>query len=57
MKPEKRDAVEKAQDILARYVEPGPRDCDPQGIGGVTEGARRYRRSLEPGAARFLEGT
>ena len=30
MKPEKRvtDAVEKAQDILARYVEPGPRDCE-----------------------------
>ena len=30
MKPQKRvtDAVEKAQDILAQYVEPGPRDCD-----------------------------
>jgi len=30
MKPEKRvtDAVEKAQDILAQYVEPGPRDCE-----------------------------
>jgi hypothetical protein len=29
MKPEKRVtvAVEKAQDILARYVERGPRDC------------------------------
>jgi hypothetical protein len=30
MKPQKRvtDAVEKAQDILARYVEPGPRGCE-----------------------------
>jgi hypothetical protein len=30
MKPQKRvtDAVEKAQDILAHYVEPGPRDCE-----------------------------
>jgi hypothetical protein len=30
MKPEKRvtTAIEKAQDILAHYVEPGPRDCE-----------------------------
>jgi hypothetical protein len=30
MKSEKRitDAVEKAQDILAHYVEPGPRNCE-----------------------------
>jgi hypothetical protein len=30
MKPEQRvtDAVEKAQDILAHYVEPGPRNCE-----------------------------
>ena len=30
MQPQKRatDAVEKAQDILAHYIEPGPRDCE-----------------------------
>jgi hypothetical protein len=30
MKPEKRvtAAVEKAQEILAQYVEPGPRNCE-----------------------------
>ena len=30
MKPHKRvtDAVEKAQEILAQYVEPAPRDCE-----------------------------